>query len=97
MPRSHSRTRVAHRGPRHESDPDRRVKYVLRRKVKGEEVTTETVVVRRHRRSPEREFSRAAFRLQRRSDTRAERQAVRRELAREGERHQPETSEPLEA
>lgn len=53
MPSTHSSTRVEHKGPRHPSDPDRRVKWVLRFKRRGDEVTPERVVVRRHRRSSE--------------------------------------------
>lgn len=81
MPRStHSTTRVAHRGPRHESDPDRRVKYALRYKRRGDEVTPETVVVRRHRRSRDRRVAPDQKQLLERLSHRRRRQETRVEL-----------------
>jgi hypothetical protein len=81
MPKtSHSQTRVAHRGPRHTSDPDRRVKYTLRFRRKGEELEPQTTVVRRHRRSEERELAPTARRLFGRQSRRRARQQTREEL-----------------
>lgn len=77
MPKStHSRTRMPHRGPRHDADPDRRVKYALRFRRKGDEVTPETVVVRRHRRTDERSPGQRAY-AQRRTARRQRREARR--------------------
>jgi hypothetical protein len=81
MPKtSHSQTRVAHRGPRHTSDPDRRVKYTLRFRRKGEELEPQTTLVRRHRRSEDRELSPTARRLFDRQARRRARQQAREEL-----------------
>jgi hypothetical protein len=54
---SHSKSRVAHRGPRHETDPDRRVKYSLRFRRKGEEVEPQLTLVRRARKTEERQLA----------------------------------------
>lgn len=51
MSATSSRSTVVHRGPRHELDPDRRVKWTLRRKRRGQEETVQRVLVRRRRRS----------------------------------------------
>lgn len=81
MPKtSHSKTRVAHKGPRHTADPDRRVKYTLRFRRKGEELEPQTKVVRRHRRSEERELSPAAKQLSDRQARRQARQQAKEEL-----------------
>ena len=81
MPKSsHSRSRVPHRGPRHESDPDRRVKYVLRYRRKGDEVVPETQVVRRHRRSEDRDLAPEQVRLRHRITRRRRRRETRESL-----------------
>lgn len=78
MPKtSHSQTRVAHKGPRHTGDPDRRVKYALRFKRKGDEVEPEMTVVRRHRRSNDRELAPSAKQLFDRAARRRARQEAR--------------------
>lgn len=81
MPKaSHSATRVPHRGPRHDADPDRRVKYDLRFAQFGDFVEPQTVVVRRHRRTGGRELAPTAeqrvVRDERRRDRRAAKQAA---------------------
>lgn len=84
MPKaSHSKSRVPHRGPRHDSDPDRRVKYVLRFRRKGEESEPQTRLVRRHRRSEDRELAPGARQLLNRQSRRQKRQEAREELERQ--------------
>lgn len=84
MPKaSHSKTRVAHRGPRDNADPDRRVKYTLRFRRKGEELEPQTKVVRRHRRSEERELAPEARQLFSRKARRHARKEAREQLERE--------------
>lgn len=81
MPKSsHSSSRVPHRGPRHESDPDRRVKYVLRYRRKGDEVLPETQVVRRHRRSDDRDLAPEQVKLRHRITRRRRRREARETL-----------------
>lgn len=82
MPKStHSSTRVAHRGPRDTSDPDRRVKYVLRYRRRGDELMAETTVVRRHRRSPDRQVAPRTKQLMDRVARRRRRHATKEQLA----------------
>lgn len=84
MPKtSHSKTRVAHKGPRHTGDPDRRVKYTLRFRRKGEELEPQTKVVRRHRRSEERELAPSARALFGRQSRRQARQEAKEQLERQ--------------
>ena len=51
MPKTRSRSRTPHRGPRHDADPDRRVKYSLRFRRRGGDVEPEMTLVRRGRRT----------------------------------------------
>lgn len=76
MPKTRSRSTTPHRGPRHEGDPDRRVKYVLRFRRRGEDTEPQLRLVRRGRRPDERELSPAAARQQRRATRRRERHQV---------------------
>jgi hypothetical protein len=77
---SHSSSRVAHRGGRSETDPDRRVKYVLRYVRRGGAEEARTQLVRRHRRRGEREVAAGQVSFLRRLGRRRDRFEARREL-----------------
>ena len=76
MPKTAARTTVAHRGPRHEGDPDRRVKYTLRFRRRGEEVEPRLTLVRRGRRSTPKQVAPKAAATSRREQRRRERHQV---------------------
>jgi hypothetical protein len=82
---SHSHSRVAHRGGRSPQDPDRRVKYIIRRFRRNGTEQVETRLVRRARRSEAKQVApgqSTAERLwQRRRDRRDARDQLRQELA----------------
>lgn len=80
MPKSHSRSRKPRKGGRWPGDPDRRVKYVLRYRRKGDEVVPETRLVRRGRRPLERELAPETQQLTRRKELRRDRRATQQEL-----------------
>jgi hypothetical protein len=77
---SHSRSRLARRGGLFDTDPDRRVKYVLRRFWAQGEQQVGVQIVRRHRRSVPREVAPGQLQVLRRLDRRRERYAARDEL-----------------
>lgn len=80
MPKSHSRSRKPRKGGRWPGDPDRRVKYVLRFRRKGDEIVPETKLIRRGRRPEERELAPEQAQLDRREELRRERRATSQEL-----------------
>ena len=80
MPKSHSRSRKPRKGGRWPGDPDRRVKYVLRYRRKGEEVVPETKLVRRGSRPEPRELAPEQAQLDRREELRRDRRAAAQEL-----------------
>lgn len=80
---SHSSSRVAHKGGRWETDPDRRVKYTLRYVRNGPVEEVRVQLVRRARRRFEREIAAGQAAFVRRSERRRERHQARRELKEE--------------
>lgn len=80
VPKSHSPSRKAHKGGRWPGDPDRRVKYVLRYRRKGDEVLPETKLIRRGKPPEPREISPGQAQLDRREEVRRDRRAASQEL-----------------
>ena len=74
MAKTHSRSKSSHRGPRHDADPDRRVKYTLRFQRRGDQVQAFTVLVRRGRRNDGKELAPEQTQTQVRASRRRERQ-----------------------
>jgi hypothetical protein len=77
---SHSKSRLARRGGLFATDPDRRVKYVLRRFLAGGEERIGVQIVRRQRRSTPREVAPGQLTVLRRLERRRDRYAARDEL-----------------
>lgn len=77
---SHSKSRQARRGGLFATDPDRRVKYVLRRFWADGKEQVSTQIVRRHRRSAEKEVAPGQLQVLRRLSRRRDRYAARDEL-----------------
>jgi hypothetical protein len=77
---AHSKSRLAHRGGRSDTDPDRRVKYVLRRSNSNGQEEVSSQIVRRRRRAAPREVAPGQWALLGRLSRRRERYAARDEL-----------------
>jgi hypothetical protein len=80
VPKSHSRSRKPRKGGRWPGDPDRRVKYVLRYRRKGEEVLPQTKLVRRGARPEPKELAPEQAQLDRREELRRDRRTTAQEL-----------------
>jgi hypothetical protein len=80
---SHSRSRKPRRGARFPEDPDRRVKYVLRWRRKGESVEPQTRLVRRGRKPDTRALAPGQAQTERREQHRRARRAVVQDLTEE--------------
>lgn len=78
---SHSSSRRAHKGGTSPSDPDRRVKYVLRYARKGDDVEVKSQIVRRARKKTSSKEGTSETKDDRREDLRRERRETRRTLA----------------
>lgn len=80
---SHSKSRTARRKGLSDTDPDRRVKYVLRRVLGRGGVEVKSQIVRRRRRAKERDVAPGQLALLRRLQRRRDRYASREQLLEE--------------